>query len=140
MANISFTAGNVALGSASTRDQRGQAGEALAQGQPIYLNSSDGKWYQTDADVQASSDAGGIVLTPAATDGYFKYIIPGSGAKIIFGTSVFTQGVPYYVSTTKGAICEYGDLASGDYVKFLGVAASTTTLNYDSSPAIVVKP
>lgn len=140
MANITFTAGNVALGSANTRDQRGQAGEALAQGQPIYLNSSDGKWYQCDADVQASADAGGIVLTPAATDGYFKYIIPGAGGKIIFGTGVFTQGVPYYVSTTKGAICEYSDLASGDFVKFLGVAASTTTLNYESSTTVVAKP
>lgn len=139
MADISFTAGNVALGSDSTRDVRGQAGEAITQGMPVYLSTTDNKWYQTDADVQASANAEGIALTPAATDGYFKIIQPGSGAKIIFGSGVFTQGIPYYVSTTKGAICVYGDLASGDYVKYLGVASSTTTLNYDSSPAIVVK-
>lgn len=140
MADISFTASDVAIGSQATRYILGQAGEAVAQGKPVYLKSSDGKYYQTDADVEATSDAAGIALTPASTDAYFIIVIPGTGAKLIFGTGVFTQGVPYYVSTVKGGICPYGDLASGDYVKFLGVAASSTTLNYETSPGIVVKP
>lgn len=140
MADISFTAGNVAIGSDATRDIRGQAGEAITQGQPVYLKTSDNKWYQCDADVESTADAQGIALTPAATDGYLKIVTPGSGAKLIYGTSVFTQGVTYYVSTTKGGICVYGDLGSGDYVKPLGTAASTTTLNYDLNPTIVVKP
>lgn len=140
MADISWTAANVALGSDATRDIRGQAGEAITQGQPIYLKTSDNKWYQCDADVEATADAQGIALTPAATDGYLKIVTPGSGAKLIYGAGVFTQGLTYYVSTTKGGICLQGDLASGDYVKPLGTAASTTTLNYDVNPAIVVKP
>lgn len=140
MADISFTASDLAIGSQATRYILGQAGEAVAQGQPVYLKASDGKYYQTDADVEATADAAGIALTPAATDGFFIIVLPGTGAKLIFGTGVFTQGVTYYISTTKGKICVYGDLASGDYVKPVGSASSSTTLNYDVNPALVVKP
>ncbi len=39
-----------------------------------------------------------------------------------------TKGTPYFVSTTAGGICPFGDLASGDFPTYLGLAESATSL------------
>jgi hypothetical protein len=94
---------------------------------PVYLLSTDGKWYQSDANVAAASSAThGIAMSPASTDGYFS-VNRGSGQDVNLGATL-AVGQIYVVSATKGAIAPYADLTTSDYVIILGVASSTTIL------------
>lgn len=140
MANLTQTAANVALGSQATRTQIVQAGESVTQGMPVYLNTSDSKYYQSDANASATAaGCNGIALTPASTDGYFVIATPGSGAKVNLGATL-TVGQTYTVSATKGAICPIGDLTTGDYPTILGIASTTALLNFNVQAGGVAKP
>lgn len=136
MANITQTAANVAAGSSTTRVQLVQAGEAITQGQPVYL-ASDGKYYQTDAnDTAVKAQAKGIAVSPASTDGYFLMAVDG----LINLGATLAVGQVYVVSATKGAIAPYGDLTTNDYVTILGVATTTALLDINILISGVQKP
>jgi hypothetical protein len=140
MANLSQTAANVAIGSRETRTLIVQAGEAITQGMPVYLSTSDGKYYQSDANASATAaQCDGIALTPAATDGYLVIALPGSGAKVNLGATL-TVGQIYAVSATKGAICPVADLTTGDYPTIIGPATTAALLAFDVIEAGVAKP
>ncbi len=137
MADISQTAGSVGLTdeSSAVTVQTVQAGEALTQGQPVYL--SGGKYYKADADAGAVNAAAvGIVMTPAATNVYFLMTI--TGATIDLGATL-TVGETYVVSGTAGAIAPIADLATGDWVTIVGTAtaADTIVLTMDATGAQV---
>lgn len=136
MANLTQTAANVAAGSSGTRVQLVQAGEAITQGQPVYL-ASDGKYYQTDAnDTAVKAQAKGIAISPAALDGYFLMANDG----LINLGATLAVGQVYCVSATKGAIAPYGDLTTNDYVTILGVATTTALMDIDILISGVQKP
>ncbi len=140
MANLSQTAANVAIGSRETRTNVVQAGEAVTQGMPVYLSTTDNKYYQSDANGSATSaQCDGIALTAAATDGYFVIALPGNGSKVDLGATL-TVGQIYAVSATKGAICPVADLTTGDYPTILGPATTTALLAFDVIEAGVAKP
>ena len=128
MADISKTLANVTIGEEGVQFIVGQAGAAISQGEPVYLSTSDGKYYKTDAnDGVAKAEAVGIALIPVATNGYFLIQTAGLinlGATLVTGTS-------YYVSTTAGGICLESDLASTNFTTFLGIATSTSLLELD---------
>jgi len=127
MANLSQTAANVALGSQSTRTRVVQAGEAITQGQPLYLKASDGKYYKADANLSAEAAKGvGIAMTPASTNGYLV-MQEGSGGSVNLGATL-TVGETYTVSATAGAICPIADLTTGDYPCILGIATTTALI------------
>lgn len=127
MANLSQTAANVAIGSAITRTRVVQAGETIAQGQPVYLKTSDSKYWKADANASAdTAKAVGIALTPASANGYLV-IQEGSGGLINLGATL-TVGETYVVSATAGAIAPIGDLTTGDYPCILGVATTTALI------------
>lgn len=127
MANLSQTAANVSLTNVSgARVEQGIAGEAITQGQPVYLLSTDSKHYQCDADLSAAASVCvGIALTPAATDEYFLIAKPGSTIDV---GATLTVGETYAVSATKGAICPLSDITTGGYPTILGVATTTGKL------------
>lgn len=125
MADLSQTAANVGVNATTARTTIKQAGEAITQGQPVYLNS--GKYYKADASALASSQATGIALTPAAVDGYF---IMATSGPIDLGATL-TVGETYYVSDTAGGVMPSADVSSGEYVTALGVASAGDTLNLD---------
>ena len=132
MADISQTAANVGIGAASTPTRRVQAGEAVTQGDPVY-SSTDGKWYQCDAnDTAAKARCAGIALTAAATDGYFLIAEPGTtpGQSLVNLGATLTVGEIYVLSATKGNIAPEGDLATGHYVTVLGVATTAALLDF----------
>ena len=136
MADISQTAANVAAGSSTTRVQLVQAGEAITQGQPVYL-ASDGKYYQTDAnDTAVKAQAKGVAVSPASTDGYFLMAVDG----LINLGATLAVGQVYVVSATKGAIAPYGDLTTNDYVTILGVATTTALVDINILISGVQKP
>lgn len=130
MADITVTAANVAMGASTLRTRVVQVGEAVTQGQPGYLHT-DSKYYQTDADVAASSVAAGVFLTAATTNGYALLALPDSepGRALVNLGATLAVGTVYAVSATKGGIAPIADLASGDYITVLGVAVTAALLD-----------
>jgi hypothetical protein len=133
MADLSQTAANVKLMSASSRVGTGQAGEGITQGQPIYQLNTDGKWYRCDANdgvVKAACRA--IALTPASTNGFIAFALPGADVDV---GATLTVGQTYVVSANIGAIAPISDLAAASWVTPLGVAVAATTLRFNPQPS-----
>lgn len=140
MANISQTAANVGIGSGTTRTKVVQVGEGVTQGMPLRLDTSDGKYYQCDANASLStSQCDGMALTAASTDGYIVMALPGEGSSVNVGATL-TVGTTYAVSATKGAIAPIADLTTGDWVTILGTASTTALLSFVVDNTGVQKP
>lgn len=136
MADLTQTAANVGL-----TDQTGstvsvvKAGEAVTQGQPMYISSA--KYYRCDATTAAAAAAKGIALTPAAADEYF--VLAGNGTTVDLG-AVLTIGETYCVSGTDGAIAPIADVGSAQFVTILGTATAADELPLNIIPGTVAKP
>lgn len=127
MADLSITAANVGINNEATV-RAVQVGEAVTQGQLGYKNTSDGKYYKTDAnDTEAKAEAAVVFLTPAAINGWSVAAFPGS--EIIIGATV-VKNTPYAVSVTAGSVCLQSDLVSGNYITPIGTATSTTVIPF----------
>lgn len=101
--------------------QYAQAGEALSAGDVVYL-SSDGKWYQTDADAESTADTKLMMCTESlSSDAYGHFIVEGR-----YTTTGLTTGNNYYVSTTAGGYTSTAPSGSGDIVRIVGTAEGTT--------------
>lgn len=125
MANLTVTAANVALAGGTPTLRTRQVGEAVTQGEPVYLKA-DGKYWLADADAGVvEAAATGIALTPAATDGYAVVIEAG---KVNLGATL-TVGATYVVSATPGSVAPIADLVTGDYVTILGTASTASALD-----------
>lgn len=135
MADLSQTPANVRPGENITPRMR-QAGEAITQGMPYYVSTTDGKAYQTDAnDGVAKAEAKGIALTGSALDGWF---VAQEGGLINLGATL-AVGTVYGVSATKGAIAPISDLTSGQFITTLGTAITTALLRLKPDPSGVAK-
>lgn len=128
MPDVTVTVGNVALTTPRATYTSGIFGEAVTQGQSVYL-AADNKWYKADSnvgtDIASGSGGIGVALTKGSTNDFGIIITQG---KYVAGGTL-TQGADYYVSNTAGGICLKADLAAGSRVTFLGTATSTTILN-----------
>lgn len=127
MADLSQTPEDVKLAVTTTHLLVVQVGEAVVQGQPVYFNTSDNKYYLADAtDTAAKAVVKGIVMTPASTNGYAAMVESGLdidlGADLVVGET--------YVLSGSGAICPIGDLATDDWVTHLGIATATRSLAF----------
>ena len=126
MANLSITPANVGTAAQGPKPRVVQCGEAVTQGQPLYLNS-DGRYYQADANASATAArATAIALTAAGANGW-PTIAEGAGHTLNLGATL-AVGETYCVSATKGAICPIADLTTGDFPCIIGTAATTTSL------------
>lgn len=140
MATISQTAANVAVGSATTRVRVVQVGEGVTQGNCVRLDSSDGKYYKSDANASAAgAKCDGIVLTPASTNGYCVIALPGDGSKVNLGATL-TVGTTYAVSPTSGAIEPLADITTASYVTQIGTASTTALLDFVVTNTGILKP
>lgn len=125
MADLVQTAANVGVSGTTATLSLVQAGEAITQGNSVYLKS-DAKHWKSDADLTSEAAAAvGIALTPAAADEYF---VLASTGKIDVGATL-TVGTTYVVSGTAGAIAPIADLATGDYATILGTATAADELD-----------
>lgn len=141
MANLSQTAASVALGARSTPTMIVQYGESVTQGMPLYLHT-DGKWYQCDCnDGVAKARCGAIALTPGATDGFGLVAIPSAtpDASLVNLGATLAVGTVYAISATKGAICPVADVMTTQFVTTIGIARSTSVLNFQVSVGTVAK-
>ena len=127
MADLTQTAGSVIKGAGARLNTSYTAGEAITAGMPIYLKSSDSKWYKalsanTASAAQAAATA--IALNSAAID---QPVVAQEAGTLAIGATV-AVGIFYYLSNTAGGICPVADLGSGDFVTIIGYGVSTTSI------------
>lgn len=128
MADLTITAASVLKGSDAVVEH-GTFGATVTQGQPVYLDSADGKYKLADCDsaTAAAKSPRGIALN-AGSNGQ-----PGSiirSGDLTMGATL-TAGTAYYLSPNAGGICPLADVASGDDVVLLGIAESASVLHLD---------
>lgn len=125
MADVSITPANVASAAAATRARR-EAGATITAGKMVFRDPSTFKSGLADCDsaTAAVRSPEGIALN-GASDGQ-PLDIHTEGDITIGGT--LTPGLPYYLSPTAGGICPIGDLSTGDYITFVGIAISESVL------------
>ncbi len=108
------------------------AAENVVNGDLCYLNSS-GKFAKTDADAVGTSTS--LLAMATAT-----ISIDTVGTFRTFGlytTTSLTAGSIYYISTTAAAITATAPSGTGDIVRVVGYALSTTQLYFFPSGAWV---
>lgn len=133
MADLSQTAASIAISGSACPTKRVQFGEAVIQGQPVYLSTSDSKYYKCDAnDTLAKAACAGIVLTPSSANGYGLIVPPSTtaGVSLVNLGATLAVGTQYAVSATLGAICPLADISTGQFPTSIGFAVSTSLLDF----------
>lgn len=108
----------------------GTAGEAIDAFELVYLNATDGKLYLADNTTAAKATLIGVAATSSAADGQMGYIPTNAGAYVDSASAIFTAGKTYVVGDTAGTMMDAADAATGDVVTVVGVAATTTSLQF----------
>lgn len=103
------------------------AGETVAAGQLVYFNTGTGRWNLTDADTATTVELVQLgIAQGAGTNGN-----PISGGVLIYGTDSHQTGLVagsiYYAGNTAGAVSS----SVGTTERAVGIANSTTTLNFN---------
>lgn len=129
MADIAITAANV-IPSANANRNLGVAGVALAQGDVLFMDSTDAnKLKKADADLSAlASTVVGIAENAAAVGQYVSYIT--KDPQLAIGGTV-AAGALVILSATAGKIAPSADAASGWYVTVLGVGVGSNKINFN---------
>lgn len=137
MADLSITTTQVIATTTNrgTHILHGTAGEAITQGQSVYLKSTDNKLYKADADDSAATAAAVGIAVSAAGVANQQVSYQKSGTIVIGAAASITAGETYFVSDTAGGIKPAADLGAGDYVTYLGVGdASNGIVMPDAGP------
>ncbi len=124
MADYTIVPADVKISGSNVRATTVVAGEAISEGQLVYLDTVSGKYKLALATAEASANVVGVSVTSAATDGYFLM----QSSRNYFAGTTLVAGDPIYLSATAGAICPHADLASTNYVTLLGHAISTSEI------------
>jgi hypothetical protein len=121
MATLAIPVGSQPFLKTSERPISRQAGAAIAVMDPIYLKSSDSKYYTADSDPTdaETSVVVGIALSKSETDAYVHYVST-TGTVIDFGGTL-TVGDTYWLN---GSVIDnsYAAVSSLDYLVRLGYA------------------
>lgn len=105
----------------------GRAGGTITPGMPVYKDTTDNNDLKAaDASASASAEFAGFALNSAADGQPLEYGY-GEGTLTVGGTGV-SVGATYVVSATAGGIAPEGDIGSGEFMTYLGVGASTSTI------------
>ena len=125
MANYVIVPADVKISGSNVRATTVVAGEAISEGQLVYLDTVSGKYKLALATAEASANVVGVAVTSAALDGYFLM----QSSRNYFAGTTLVAGDPIYLSSASaGAICPHADLASTNYVTLLGHAISTSEI------------
>lgn len=92
------------------------AGEAISEGQIIYLNG--GSAYKADSTTAAKATVAGVATANAASGETAYYI--GTVDMVLKVGASFTKNEWYILSGANGGIEQLADAASGEYVTYLG--------------------
>lgn len=122
MAALTITANDVNTVSGNTAE--GDMGATATAGQAVYKDTADSdKLKLADKGVAASAVVAGIMVVGASSVQRGRYQTDG---EIDIGATV-TLGERYFLGAA-GAIIPSGDLASNDYVAYLGTGSSSTNI------------
>lgn len=121
----------------------GIAGEVITIGQLVYESTSDGRYYLADANVSTKWKVSGIAANTVAAAGQALSIVyydPG----LTVGATLSMSAPVYVLSATAGGIAPSADIAAGWYPVVLGVAISTTKMQFNprriQGTAVAVAP
>ena len=110
------------------------AGENLTAGNLVYLKT-DGKWWKTDADAEATTKGLlGLAMDTKTAGQAVKVLIFG---KVTNASWSWDSGEALYVSTAPGAISDGGPSGSGDQVRKIGHALSSTMIIFNPDATIL---
>lgn len=141
-ADVSVTAASF-LPSSGALYANGIAGEAITIGQLVYESTADGRYYLADANVATKWQVAGIASATAAAAGQSLSIVYFDPSLTLGGT--LSMSAPVYVlSATAGGVAPSADIAAGWYPVVLGVAISTTKIQFNprriQGTAVAVAP
>jgi hypothetical protein len=115
----------------------GTAGETIAAGKAVYLNTSTKKYMLADANVGTAENqiAVGIAVNGASLN---QPITVQSGGDMTTN-AIWTAGTSYYLSGTAGGIAPFADITTGYSVCQMGIAKSTTVFTVKiSNPGVTL--
>lgn len=135
MADLSITAASVIASSAARRISKAAA-STITAGQVVYLNSS-GTVAPADANASAATAAVLGIAENGGGAGQRISVITADPALVIGAT--VAVGDILVLSATAGGIAPAADLTTGHYATVLGVAVSTTAINFDPLAAGAIK-
>lgn len=135
MATIVTSVADFRLGS-DAKLSVGTTGEAIDAFELVYLNGTDGKFYLADNTTAAKATLVGVAATSAATDSRFGYIPFSAGVYVNSASTLWTAGKTYIVGDTAGTMMDAADAGTGDLVTVVGVAATTTSLQFVGSGGV----
>lgn len=135
MADLSITAASVIASSAARRISKAAA-STITAGQVVYLNSS-GTVAPADANASAATAAVLGIAENGGGAGQRISVITKDPALVIGAT--VAVGDILVLSATAGGIAPAADLTTGHYATVLGVAVSTTAINFDPLAAGAIK-
>ena len=123
MAEVTLT--SLASASIATTTKQVTFGETISEAEAVYRKASDGKYYVAHCETsQATAEVEGF-----ATSGYSAddvgHIVTDGLANTNAGLAADTA---YYLGTA-GTIQLESDLASSDWITFIGMSDSTSTLD-----------
>jgi hypothetical protein len=120
MADLTITAANVVPSTGTTAS--GPAGETVTAGMPLYLKSSDSRYWKAQADgTTEEATVAGISINGASAGQPVSFVTEG-GMNIGATTAKTTA---YMLSATAGGICPQADLVSTNKIVYLGYATAT---------------
>jgi len=104
------------------------AGENVTAGQICYLKS-DGKYWKAQGNAEATTK-GRIVMATASISANATgvFLIKGK-----YTTSSLTAGATYFISTSTAGAMTLTTPTTGNFIRVLGYAESTTVFNFDPS-------
>ncbi len=127
MADLSQTATSVIAGPNARRIVNAVLAETVTAGQPAYRTAA-GTYGKAKANDSTKSAVVGYFEQGGAAGQRVNVVTKDDEANLGIAVAV---GDILVASTTAGGIAPAADIASGDYVTVLGVANSTTTINFD---------
>ncbi len=137
MADLSITAANVVPDDGYNYAD-GIAGETLTAGMPVYLKSSDTRYWKSDTNSATAEvrTVAGITLNGASAGQPVRVMSSGT---VTIGATV-AVGTIYVLSGTAGAIAPSTDLVSGWYTHILGIATTAAKIKLNLFTGSVAVP
>lgn len=128
MADLTLTATSVVQSTNPIIITQYTFGETVTAGMPVYLNTSDSKWYKAQNDGTSAESGYGTKIGVALNGGAANQSAAVQvGGNITIGGTI-AVGVFYYLSATAGGICPVADVGSAKYVTVIGYGATTSVM------------
>ena len=141
MAVISITLGDAPQGTTGTSNhQKVVLGETVVAINFLYLKSSDNKYWKAIDTTQEAAKATVIAVQDGDADDSISVINIAEGGLLEVANATFTAGEMYAVASTAGLIEFVTDKTTGEFLRVVGYAFSTTVLwllpGFDTSDTV----